>query len=77
MNKCFIPSEARFIISSPASRACFPWGSQGQRDFLSGINLSSLIGVRLDVIQGSDVKVHYEFPGNRWHSMTKCYIHES
>ena len=33
-------------------------------------NLSSLVGVRLDVIQSSDVKVHYGFPGNRLPSMT-------
>ena len=36
-------------------------------------NLSSLVGVRLDVIQSSEVKVHYGFPGNRLPSMT---IHE-
>ena len=35
------------------------------------INLSSLVGVRLDVIQSSDVKAHYGFPGNRLPSMTK------
>ena len=60
-----IPSE-RFIISSRAKRACFPRGSQGQRDFfLFVINLSSLVGVCLDVIQSTDVKAHYRFPGNR------------
>ena len=36
-------------------------------------NLSSLVGVRLDIIQSSDVKVLYGFPGNRLPSMT---IHE-
>ena len=34
-------------------------------DFLFPINLSSLVGVRLDIIQSTDVKVHYGFPGNR------------
>ena len=38
------------------------------------INLSSLIGVRLDVIQSSAVKVHYRFPGNRLPSMTKLRV---
>ena len=66
--KCW---AARFIISSRAKRACFRRASQGQRDFLLAINLSSLVGVRLDVIQSSDVKVHYGFPGNRLPSMTK------
>ena len=47
---------ARFIISSRAKRACTTQASQGQRDFLLAINLSSLVGVRLDVIQSSDVK---------------------
>ena len=37
-------------------------------------NLSSLVGVRLDVIQSSDVKVHYGFPGNRLPSMTKLRV---
>ena len=32
-------------------RACITQASQGQRDFLLAINLSSLVGVRLDVIQ--------------------------
>ena len=42
--------------------------------FLLAINLSSLVGVRLDVIQSSDVKVHYGFPGNRLPSMTKLRV---
>ena len=63
----------RFKISSRAKRACITRAWQGQRDFLLAINLSSLVGVRLDVIQSSDVKVHYGFPGNRLPSMT---IHE-
>ena len=42
---------ARFIISSRAKRACIKQASQGQRDFLLAINLSSLVGVRHDVIQ--------------------------
>ena len=42
---------ARFIISSRAKRACITQASQGQRDFLLAINLSSLVGVRRDVIQ--------------------------
>ena len=46
-----VPREARFIISSRAKRACVTQASQGQRDFLLAINLSSLVGVRLDVIQ--------------------------
>ena len=37
-------------------------------------NLSSLVGVRLDVIQRSDVKVHYGFPGNRLPSTTKLWV---
>ena len=41
------------IISSRAKRACITLASQGQRDFLLVINLSSLVGVRLDVIQSS------------------------
>ena len=46
-----IPREARFIISSRAKRACITQASQGQRDVFLAINLSSLVGVRLDVIQ--------------------------
>ena len=65
---------ARFIISSRAKRACITQASQGQRDFLLAINLSSLVGVRLDVIQSSDVKAHYEFPGNRLTSTTKLWV---
>ena len=65
---------ARFIISSRAKRACITQLSQGQRDFLLAINLSSLVGVRLDVIQSSDVKVHYGFPGNRLPSTTKLWV---
>ena len=38
------------------------------------INLSSLVGVRFDVIQSSDVKVRYRFPGNRLPSMTKLRV---
>ena len=37
---------ARFIIST---RACITQPSHGQRDFLLAINLSSLVGVRLEV----------------------------
>ena len=76
------PSEARFIISSRAKLACFPRAPQGKTDFL----FCCLVGVRLDVIQSSDVKVHYGFPGNRLPSMTNgerqvqpalsCFIHE-
>ena len=62
-----IPRESR-RISSREKRACFPRASQGQRDFL----LSSLVGVRLDVIQSSGVKVHHGFPGNRLPSMTSA-----
>ena len=40
-------------------------GSHRQRDFLFAINLLSLVGVCLDVIQSTDVKVHYGFPGNQ------------
>ena len=47
---------------------------EGQRDFLLAINLSSLVGVRLDVIQSSDVKEHFGFPGNRLPSMTKLRV---
>ena len=69
-------TNARFIISSRAKRACItrPW--QGPRDFLLAINLSSLVGVRLDVIKSSDVKVHYGFPGNqlpRWLFMKRGF----
>ena len=46
---------------------------QGMRDFLFAINLSSLVGVCLDVIQSSEVKVHYGFPGNRLPSTTSTY----
>ena len=38
------------------------------------VNLSSLAGVRLDVIQSSDFKVHYGFPGNRLPSKTKLRL---
>ena len=67
---------ARFIISSRAKRACIIRGWQGQRDFLVllAINLSSLVGVRLDVIQSSDIKAHYGFPGNRFPSTTKFWV---
>ena len=66
----------RFIISSRAKRACIIRGWQGQRDFLVllAINLSSLVGVRLDVIQSSNVKAHYGFPGNRFPSTTKFWV---
>ena len=56
---------ARFIISSRAKRASITRASQGQRE--SG-------GVRRDIIQISDVKVHYGFPGNRLPSMTKLLV---
>ena len=56
-----------------SSRACITRALQGQRDFLLA-NLSSLVGVHLDVIQSSDVKVHYGFPGNRLPSMTKLRV---
>ena len=65
---------ARFIISSRAKRACITQASPGQRDFLLAINLSSLVGVHLDVIQSSDVKVHYGFRGNRLPSTTKLWV---
>ena len=67
---------ARFIISSRAKRACIIRGWQGQRDFLVllAIDLSSLVGVRLDVIQSSDIKAHYGFPGNRFPSTTKFWV---
>ena len=65
---------ARFIISSRAKHACITRALQGQRDFLLAINLSSLVGVRLEVIQSSNVKVHYRFPGNRLLSMTKLRV---
>ena len=64
----------RFIISSRAKRACITQASQGQRDFILAINLSSLVGVRLDVIQSSDVKAHYGFRGNRLPSTTKLWV---
>ena len=41
---------ARFIISSRAKRACISQASHGRRDFLLAINLSSLVGVRLDLL---------------------------
>ena len=72
----FIPREARFTISSRAKRACITQASQGQRDFLLAINLSSLVGVRLDVIQSSDVKAHYGFPGNRLPSSQQRWIQQ-
>ena len=37
-------------------------------------NLSSLVGFRRDVIQRSDVKVHYGFAGNRLPSTTKLWV---
>ena len=64
----------RFIISSRAKRACITQASQGQRDFILAINLSSLVGVRLDVIQSSDAKAHYGFRGNRLPSTTKLWV---
>ena len=63
-----VPRAAGFIISSRAKRACVTQASQGQRDFLLAINLSSLVGVRLDV------KAHYGFPGNRLPSTTKLWV---
>ena len=69
-----IPREARVIISSRAKRACIIQASQGPRDFLLAINLSSLVGVRLHVIQSSDVKANYGFPGNRLPLTTKLWV---
>ena len=66
-----IPREApRREVYNLVSREVggFPRASQGQRYFL----LSSLVGVRLDVIQSSGVKVHHGFPGNRLPSMTSA-----
>ena len=57
-----------------AKRAFITRASQGQRHFLLALNLSSLVGVCLDVTQSSDVKVHYGFPGNRLQSMTKLRL---
>ena len=64
----------RFIILSHAKCTCITWASQGQCDFLLAITLSTLVGVRLDVIQSSDVKVHYRFLGNRLPLMTKLWV---
>ena len=49
------PSREVYNLVARAKRACITRASQGQRDFLLAINLSSLVGVRLDVIQGSDL----------------------
>ena len=64
----------RFIILSRAKCTCITRASQGQCDFLLAITLSTLVGVRLDVIQSSDIKVHYGFPGNRLPLMTKLWV---
>ena len=40
----------------------------------AGYKSIELVGVRLDVIQSSDVRVHYGFPGNRLASMTKLRV---
>ena len=69
--KCW---ATRFTISSRAKRSCITRASQGQYDFLLAINLSTLVGVRLDVIQSSDVKVHYGFLGNRLPSMSMLQV---
>ena len=60
--------EARVYPSSIGQQ----W--QGHRDFILAISLSSLVGVRLDVIQSSDVRVHYGFPGNRLPSTIKLWV---
>ena len=67
---------ARFIISSRAKCTCITWASQGQCDFLLAITqrVTESVGVRLDVIQSSDVKVHYRFLGNRLPLMTKLWV---
>ena len=68
------PSRARFIISSSAKRACTTQASQGQRDFLLAINLSSLVGVRFDVIQSSDVKCIMGFQATDCNRRTKLWV---
>ena len=63
-------------MSSRAKGACITQASQGQRDFLLATNLSSLVGVRLDVIQ----LVTYEriicFQASDCHLRQSCFIHE-
>ena len=76
----FIPREARRgapsreVYNFVAREARITQALQGQRDFLLAINLSSLVGVRLDVIQSSDVKADYGFRGNRLPSTTKLWV---
>ena len=57
-----------------AKRACTTQASQGQRDFLLAINLSSLVGVRLDVIQSSDVKCIMGFQATDCNRRTKLWV---
>ena len=59
---------ARLIISWRAKRAYITRAWH--------LNLSSLVGVRLDVIQSRDVKVHYWFPGNRLPSVKRSVNHQ-
>ena len=59
-----VAREARVYHTNIARPAWFPLA----------INLTSLVGVRLDVIQSSDVKVDYGFSGNRLPSTTKLWV---
>ena len=65
---------ARFIISSRPKRACTTQASQSQRDFVQAINLSSLVGIRFDVIQSSDVKCIMGFQATEWYRRTKLWV---
>ena len=67
------PRAARFIISSRAKRACITRAWQGQRDLLLAIGWCPPLRN-----PGSDVKVHYGFPGNRlplWQCWRSLYHH--
>ena len=65
---------ARFIISSRPKRACTTQASQSQSDFVQAINLSSLVGIRFDVIQSSDVKCIMGFQATEWYRRTKLWV---
>ena len=64
----------RFIISSRPKRACTTQASQSQHDFVQAINLSSLVGIRFDVIQSSDVKCIMGFQATEWYRRTKLWV---
>ena len=71
-----IPREARREArrEAPSREVCNLVAREARMYHTRIARPSSLVGVRLDVVQSSDVKAHYGFPGNRLPSTTKLWV---